>query len=78
MSTIALTHPTGGTATGSAQCSRSRYADVTPYLTTLMLRDFATRTWRFRSDGRVSLPGCIIASPSRPDDLYTDQDYMHS
>lgn len=50
---------------------------MTPYLTILMLRNFATETWRFRSGERVSMPGCIIASPSRPDDPFTDQDYLH-
>src|SRR5262245_27004474 len=54
------------------------YAAITPYMTMLMLRNFGTDTWHFKSDGRVSAPGCVIASPSRPDDAVSDQDYVNS
>jgi glucoamylase len=58
--------------------SRAPFDDSARGLMTLMLRNFATDGWVFQSDNRRSRPGCIIASPSRPDDLgITDQDYVH-
>jgi glucoamylase len=45
---------------------------------TFMLRNFATTGWTFHSHGLASIPGCIIASPSRPDESdVTDQEYDH-
>ncbi len=55
------------------------FDDAARCLLSLMLRNVATDGWVFQSDNRRSKPGCIIASPSRPDDLaVTDQDYVHS
>ncbi|MBN1170678.1 MAG: hypothetical protein JXA67_00720, partial [Micromonosporaceae bacterium] len=51
---------------------------VAPYLEILMMRNFATNTWKFTVNGKVSLPGCIIASPSEPGDAETDQSYANS
>lgn len=53
---------------------------VGPYLAALMLRNVSTGTWRFVDplDGaRLSRPGCIIASPSYPEeDPDVDQNYV--
>jgi glucoamylase len=53
------------------------FAALRPYMTILMLRNFATNTWQFKADGLISKSGCIIASPSRPEDPETDQDYVN-
>lgn len=59
--------------------SHASFEDSARILLALMLRNVATAGWVFQSDNRRSKPGCIIASPSRPDDLaVTDQDYVHS
>lgn len=51
------------------------------FMVSLMLRNFATDTWHFTTttgDRTIqSQPGCMIASPSRPRDPETDQDYVH-
>lgn len=62
----------------SGELADNSFGSLCPYMTILMLRNFATNTWQFKADGLVSKPGCIIASPSRPEDPYTDQDYVNS
>ncbi|HET9595592.1 MAG TPA: glycoside hydrolase family 15 protein [Anaeromyxobacteraceae bacterium] len=53
------------------------FGEAARFMAALMLRNFATRGWVFRADGVTSLPGCIVASPSRPDGSdVTDQDYL--
>ncbi len=60
------------------QVPSESYTSVTPYFVAMMLRNFATDTWQFKAEGRVSAPGCVIASPSRSGDAVTDQDYVNS
>ena len=53
---------------------------ATPYLLTLMQRNVSSRGFSVEdplSPGHFSLPGCVIASPSFPQNLSTvDQDYV--
>jgi len=50
---------------------------IADFMYSLMLRNFATDGWAFIGDGGVSsLPGCVIASPSKPHTQDTDQDYV--
>ena len=62
---------------------RSKFSSVSKYMFWLMLRNFATKQWVFSKPGHetgtrmVTLPGCIIASPSRPHDNETTEDYVH-
>lgn len=50
---------------------------IANFMYSLMLRNFATNGWTFIGDGGVrSLPGCVIASPSKPHTQDTDQDYV--
>ena len=49
---------------------------IARFMQCLMLRNFAMDGWIFTGDGGNSLPGCIIASPSKPHTEDTDQDYV--
>lgn len=61
-----------------SDASKISLTEVTPFLHTLMLRNFATAGWVFEADGIRSERGCILASPSRPDlSDVTDQDYVY-
>ena len=55
---------------------------LAPYLVALMLRNVASRGFIFEhppGSGRVSVPGCIIASPSYPANTPgVDQDYIYN
>lgn len=59
----------------------SKFASISRYMFMLMARNFATSQWVFSKDvgGTLlrSVPGCIIASPSVPGDIETNQDYVH-
>jgi glucoamylase len=67
----------------NAEPERSKFSSISKYMFWLMLRNFATRQWVFSKPGRepgtrmFTLPGCIIASPSRPHDAETTEDYVH-
>ena len=67
----------------NAEPERSKFTSISKYMFWLMLRNFATRQWVFSKLGRepgtrmLTLPGCIIASPSRPHDDETTEDYVH-
>ena len=67
----------------NAEPERSKFSSISKYMFWLMLRNFATRQWVFSKPGRepgtrmFTLPGCIIASPSRPHDDETTEDYVH-
>ena len=67
----------------NAEPERSKFASISKYMFWLMLRNFATRQWVFSKPGQeagtrmYTLPGCIIASPSRPHDDETTEDYVH-
>ena len=67
----------------NAEPARSKFSSISKYMLWLMLRNFATRQWVFSKPGRepgtrmFTLPGCIIASPSRPHDDETTEDYVH-
>ena len=67
----------------NAEPERSKFSSISKYMFWLMLRNFATRQWVFSKPGRepgtrmLTLPGCIIASPSRPHDAETTEDYVH-
>jgi glucoamylase len=66
----------------NAITSRSELGAIADHMFSLMLRNVATTGWIFEgTNGCVSQPGCIIASPSHPptDSSYpdvTDQDYV--
>lgn len=50
---------------------------IADFMYALMLRNFATDGWSFIGDGGTkSIPGCVIASPSKPYTQDTDQDYV--
>lgn len=53
-----------------------KYNRVARVMYTQMMRNLSTSTWRFEADGRRSLPGCVIASPTRPGE-HSDQDYVN-
>lgn len=59
----------------------SKFASISHYMFALMLRNIATSQWVFskKLGGQriLSKPGCIIASPSVPADIETNQDYVH-
>ena len=67
----------------NAEPERSKFASISKYMFWLMLRNFATRQWVFSKPDQeagtrmYTLPGCIIASPSRPHDDETTEDYVH-
>ena len=67
----------------NAEPERSKFSSISKYMFWLMLRNFATRQWVFSKPGHdkgsrmFTLPGCIIASPSRPHDNETTEDYVH-
>ena len=67
----------------NAEPERSKFSSISKYMFWLMLRNFATRQWVFSKPGyeqhtrMFTLPGCIIASPSRPHDNETTEDYVH-
>jgi len=65
-------------ANASLDATGIGFGEVSRFMAALMLRNFATHGWVFHADGIASLPGCIVASPSRPDGSdVTDQDYLY-
>lgn len=66
----------------NAEPVRSKFSSISKYMFWMMLRNFATRQWVFskqdeQGNRMFTLPGCIIASPSRDHDGETTEDYVN-
>lgn len=66
----------------NAEPVKSKFSSISKYMFWMMLRNFATGQWVFsktdENGSRIyTLPGCIIASPSRPHDTVTTEDYVN-
>ncbi|WP_437907112.1 glycoside hydrolase family 15 protein [Sorangium sp. So ce327] len=62
----------------SVDVSSVSFDAISKYMQVLLLRNIATGTWVFSKGAMQSVKGCVLASPSLPDDRgQTDQDYVH-